>query len=88
MFAFALGSDMRLIDQAVLQAVHSLETPASQQELADTVGCTERTIRRSLKRLRELGFVNVTGGGNRHPYSYQVNLEALPDDVRDKLERE
>lgn len=80
--------DMRLTDRAVLKAIASIKKPENQQTLADSLGCHERTVRRSLKRLKALGYVEILGGGNRYtPYEYKVNVEVLPDDLRSELER-
>lgn len=75
--------DMRLTDREVLRAIHRTAQPISQAEIADQLRCCERTVNRSVQRLRALGYLEVTGGGNRFsPYTYNVNVEALPDDIR------
>lgn len=75
--------DMRLTDVAVIRAIARLEHPASQAEIAEGLGCNRKTVNRSLKRLRSI--VRPEGGGRGSPYTYSIDYEALPDDLRKEL---
>lgn len=78
--------DMRLTDRAVLAAIYNHREPRNQQAIAEHIGCSDRTIRRSLKRLKALGYVEVKSGGSRYPNRYQIQVERLPHDIRRELE--
>jgi transcriptional antiterminator len=75
--------DMRLTDKEIIRAVAQLQRPCTQEELAQHLGCSRRTVIRSLKRLK--GVINAVGSGNGIPYRYEIAYHLLPDDLRTEL---
>lgn len=83
----AIRWDMRLTDRAVLMHLAGLNEPANQTALAQTLNCGVATIQRSIKRLAACGYVTPVGYGRRIPYTYSVNVDQLPDDIKAELFR-
>lgn len=77
--------DMRLTDREVLKAINRLQKPLNIVSLAEILDCSERTVRRSIKRMEERKILTHIRGGHRVPSEYQVNLELVPEDVRSEL---
>lgn len=77
---------MKLTDRAVITAIFRLTEPRNQVEIAKSLGCGVATISRSITRLQKNGFLTVKSGGGYRPYTYQVQLEKLPEDLRNELE--
>lgn len=75
---------MRLTDKAILNALIKLKTPRSQSDIADDLGCGVTTVKRSIKRLKDLGVVTPVGAGRRIPFErYEVNHDRLKEVLGD-----
>lgn len=81
--------DMRLTDREVLIALSNLSKPTAQADIAESLGCTERTFSRALKRLRAKGYIAPIGDGRYLPYEgYTIFYEKLPDEIRMYLDEQ
>lgn len=79
--------NMRLTDRTVLFHLATLETPASMRQIAGHLCCEWKTVHRAIKRMSAMHYVNIVGGGRGKPYTYKINREQLPDDIRAELFR-
>jgi len=75
--------DMRLTDKAILEAIHLLDEPMSQAELADHLGCSRVTVMRAINRLST--YIEKSGPGKGKPYTYAIRYDRLPDTIRMEL---
>lgn len=72
-----LRFDVRLTDSAVLEIIqHHIQTPLTQRQIATIIGCSERTVNRSIKRLVSAGLLEIVDGGSYYPYEYAVTESA------------
>lgn len=81
--------DMRLTDREVIITLSKLDKPMSQEQIAEEIGCTHRTLSRALKRLRAKGYISPIGEGRKTPYEgYTIFYDRLPESIRMELETE
>lgn len=86
MVAMRISLEMRLTDREIVKIIYRSKEPVSQASIAGLLGCSERTVLRSIKRIKSAGYITMSGGGGCLPHIYNVNIETLPDDIRSELE--
>lgn len=87
MIRIAIRWDMRLTDREILRVVSQLKQPASFDEIAALADCSRTTVYNAMKRLSRKGIVTmIRETGRRYPAEYKINLENVPDEVRNELQ--
>jgi Mn-dependent DtxR family transcriptional regulator len=77
--------DMRLTDQAMLLHLATLKTPTNMYDMAEQLGCHWRTVQTSINRLAARQYLTIEGSGRGKPYTYKINVDALPSDIKAEL---